>query len=155
RDSRLLLYQPSLPPPFPVRSIPPQPSPMGTRMAALHHLFRCLGEAICNNGLKALAGLVPLGGVLYDVAENACQRLRESQQDDQLNELVAAAALADPAKVQEEANAIAAQVAADQPPEIRDKLAVYLAQVPAAVRRSLRRPADPAGRSLPPLFSLR
>jgi hypothetical protein len=37
-----------------------------------------------------------------------------------------------------------AAVAADQPPEVRQRLSIYLSLVPAAVRASLRRPADPA-----------
>ena len=55
-------------------------------MARFHQLFRCIGEAVCANGLKALAGLVPMGGVVFEIAENTCQRLRESQQDEQLAE---------------------------------------------------------------------
>jgi serine/threonine protein kinase len=38
--------------------------------------------------------------------------------------------------------------AADRPEEVRRALTAYLVQVPAAVRRSQRRPADPSGRSL-------
>jgi serine/threonine protein kinase len=96
-----------------------------------------------------------MGGVIYDVAEDACQRLREAHQEEQLRALVEAAALASPAEVKAAAEAVAAEVAADQPAPVREGLAVYLAGVPAAIRQSLRRPADPAGRSVPITFSLK
>lgn len=62
-------------------------------MAAIKHLLRCLGEAACAHGLKALAGVVPFGSALYDIAENARQRLREQRQDDQLHALAVRAAV--------------------------------------------------------------
>src|SRR5262249_29261833 len=88
-------------------------------------------------------------------ADNACQRLREAEQDEQLRALVESAAAASPAEVKAAAEAIAAEVAGDQPEAVRHGLAVYLAGVPAAIRQSLRRPADPAGRSLPTPGGLR
>src|SRR5262245_44782893 len=123
-------------------------------MPALKVLFRCIAQAVRAQGLRALADLVPFGGVLYDVAQDACQRLREEQQEEQLRALVEAAAQAPAAEVRQEAEAVAREVAADQPPGVQHKLACYLAQVPGAIRQSLKRPADPAGRSLPPHFSL-
>ncbi len=48
------------------------------------------------------------------------------------------------------AQALAQEVAADQPETVRHAVASYLTQVPAMVRRSLKRPADPTGRTLPP-----
>jgi hypothetical protein len=38
--------------------------------------LRCIGQAVCAKGPKALLGLVPFGDVLWDVAEDACNRLR-------------------------------------------------------------------------------
>ncbi len=124
-------------------------------MARFQVLLRCIGAAVCANGLKALAGLVPLGAVLYDVAEDAGRRLRETEQDQQLRALVEAAAAASPAEVQAAAAAVTAEVAADQPEPVRHNLAAYLAGVPAAIRQSLRRPADPAGKSVPITFGVR
>ncbi|HXG10562.1 MAG TPA: serine/threonine-protein kinase, partial [Gemmataceae bacterium] len=42
------------------------------------------------------------------------------------------------------------EFAADRPAEVKQALADYLTQVPAAIRRSLRRPADPAGITVAP-----
>jgi serine/threonine protein kinase/DNA-binding PadR family transcriptional regulator len=48
------------------------------------------------------------------------------------------------------AQTLAQEVAADQPETVRQAVASYLTQVPAMVRRSLKRPADPTGKTLPP-----
>lgn len=44
---------------------------------------------------------------------------------------------------------IAREVAPDAPPEVQERLAAYTAQVPAMIRRTMRRPADPTGRTVP------
>jgi hypothetical protein len=54
-----------------------------------------------------------------------------------------------------EAEAAVAAEAADRPAEVRRALTAYLTQVPGAVRRSQRRPADPSGRTLTHGLSLR
>jgi len=41
------------------------------------------------------------------------------------------------------------EVAAGQSPQLQQVIAQYLTQIPAAVRRSLRRPADPTGITVP------
>jgi len=45
---------------------------------------------------------------------------------------------------------IVLELAADQPEEVRQTITSYLTQVPAMVRRSLRRPGDPTGTTIPP-----
>jgi serine/threonine protein kinase len=47
------------------------------------------------------------------------------------------------------------EVAADQPRDVQLLLSTYLQQVPAAIRRTLRRPSDHTGRTVPPGFPLR
>ncbi len=123
-------------------------------MPALRVLFKCIGQAICANGLQALAGLVPFGGAVYEIVEDAWKKLREQAQDDQVRALVAAAANTTPAEARQEAAAVAREVAAGQPEALQLNLELYLAQVPAAIRQSLRRPADAAGKSVPAHFAL-
>jgi serine/threonine protein kinase len=123
-------------------------------MAGLRDFLGCIGEAICANGLKALAGLMPLGGAVYEIAENVWHRLRESKQDKKIQQLVESTAVADAGQVKVEAEALAANLAADQSPQVRANLVAYLQQVPVAVRQSLRRPADPSGRSVPAHFAI-
>src|SRR5262249_37431634 len=49
---------------------------------------------------------------------------------------------------------IVVEVADDRPVAVRHALTSYLLQVPATVRRTLRRPADPAGVTVPPSLPL-
>ncbi|MBY0230523.1 MAG: hypothetical protein K2W96_14655, partial [Gemmataceae bacterium] len=67
---------------------------------------------------------------------------------------VEALAQADPAEVKKLVGDVVAEVAADKPPEFQRQLSVYLSLVPAAVRASLRRPADPSGKTVPPVALL-
>lgn len=123
-------------------------------MARLQVLFRCIGEAVCAQGLRGLAGLVPFGEVVYDVARDALERFRRSQDQEQLRAALQEAVRAGVQEVKDEARAVAHEVAAGQPPEIELRLADYLTQVPALIRQSFKRPADALGLSLPPLLSL-
>jgi serine/threonine protein kinase len=75
-----------------------------------------------------------------------------------------ALARASPAEVRAEADAAIAEVSAAAPPEVQLELARpevgqalvgYLAQVPGSIRRSLRRPRDPSGTTIPPGFNLK
>lgn len=52
-------------------------------------------------------------------------------------------------------NQIVQELAGERPPEVRQMLAAYLAQVPVMIRRSLRRPSDPGGTTIPAGLVLR
>src|SRR5262249_36560929 len=75
--------------------------------------------------------------------------------DNGLRAEVEATAQASPAEVKQAADAIVREIAADQPAEVQAALAAYLTQVPAAMRRSLRREADPSGKTVPATLALR
>jgi serine/threonine protein kinase len=100
--------------------------------------------------VKALAGLVPLGEVLYDVAAEALADMRLKQVEDRLPAALQELVQAPAEQVRAEAQAVVAEVAGTQPEAVRKQLSIYLEMIPAAVRRSLRRPADPGGASVPP-----
>src|SRR5262249_9632751 len=51
--------------------------------------------------------------------------------------------------------ALAAEVSRGLEQDEREAVAAYLAQVPAAIRAALRRPADPSGRTAPPSLTVR
>jgi serine/threonine protein kinase len=104
--------------------------------------------------MRALVGVVPFGAVIYDVAEGTAQRLREEDQDESIQQLIADTAQADPAHLRSEIDSVVQEVAHDAPPEVQKQLATYLAVVPAAIRQSLRRPSDPSGKSLPLQFAV-
>ena len=112
-------------------------------------LLLCLARAVVKNGLRILAEAVPFGGALYDVAADAWQEYREKRPENQAAKTKPEASLAadlqaSASQVRQEAVA-AAQEAAPDKPQIQQALTAYLTQVPAMVRRSLRRPSDPTG----------
>ena len=53
-------------------------------MAQWRVWFQCIAQAVCAGGLRALAGLVPLGEALYDIAGIAIERLRRERKEEQL-----------------------------------------------------------------------
>jgi hypothetical protein len=81
-------------------------------MPRLHVLFRCIGEAVCARGLKALMKLVPFGESLYDIAEEAYVRLKRSGEEEEQRQALAAAAGATPEQTRHEAEAVVAEIAA-------------------------------------------
>jgi formylglycine-generating enzyme required for sulfatase activity/serine/threonine protein kinase len=123
-------------------------------VAAWKVWLQCLGEAVCARGLRALVGAIPFADAVLDVAGDAVQRLRGRQHEEELRGSLQELAPAPPAAAKAEAEAVAAVAAAGQPPEVRERLASYLAQVPAAARQSLKRADDPTGTTVPPSLSL-
>lgn len=124
-------------------------------MARIKLLFRCLGEAVCAQGLRGVAGLVPFGEVVYDVAREALERFRLAESHDELRGALEAAVQAGCDEVREEARAVAREVCAGQPPEIELRVADYLAQVPSLIRQSFKRPGDALGHTAPASLVLR
>jgi ribosomal protein L7/L12 len=133
-------------------------------MARYRLLFRCVGEAVVAKGFRGLAGLIPFGDHLFDIAADALNRYRHSCMEDQLQAEVQAAAQATLDEVKAEVAAVVAEVrqSATTPqqneldrPEIQQVLASYLCQIPGSIRRSLRRPRDPTGTTVPPGFTVR
>jgi hypothetical protein len=122
-------------------------------MAGWMELFRGIGQAVRERGLRALMGLMPFGEALYDLAAGTWEYLRGKPEADP-RAMAEQVAQASPAEVKKVAQQVAHEVAADQPVEVRLKLVSYLEQVPGAIRQSLRRPSDPSGTTLSPRFSL-
>ena len=118
------------------------------------HLLSCLAKAIAKNGVKFLCGLVPGGEVLFEIAADAWQGYRQGRPENLRTEL-AALAQAPAAQVQREAQQAARAAAAHLPAEAQQQLATYLGLVPGMIRRSLRRPSDPTGTTVPPDLPLR
>jgi len=123
-------------------------------MPGFVHFLRCVGKAAVKHGLRALAGLVPMGGELYDMASDAWADYRGANKDAELRAELQALAQASLVEARQAAEQVTREVAAGQPPEVQVALTSYLSQVPAAVRQSLRRPADPTGTSIPATLAL-
>jgi len=117
--------------------------------------MRCIGKAVVKHGLRGLAGLVPMGGELYDIACDAWTDYRAEGKEQELRAEIEEAARSSAPESRQVAEQVVREVAADQPAEVQVALTSYLTQVPATVRQSLRTPADPTGTTLPATRSLR
>ncbi|MFO0796483.1 MAG: protein kinase [Gemmataceae bacterium] len=120
----------------------------------MYVLMQCVAEAVVAKGVRGLAEMVPGGGFLYDVANDAHRRLRDRRRTDQIREEVVAVAVAGVDEVRRVAEQVVREVAKDAAPADKAALELYLSQVPGAVRASFRRADDPSGRSVPDQFAL-
>ncbi|HVS35941.1 MAG TPA: hypothetical protein VMS17_10205 [Gemmataceae bacterium] len=112
-------------------------------------LLGCLAKATAKNGVKFLCGLVPGGEVLFDIASEVWEDYRQGRPEDGLRTELGELAQAPAAEVQQEAQQAAQAAAAHLPAAAQQQLATYLGQVPGMIRRSLRRPSDPTGTTVP------
>jgi formylglycine-generating enzyme required for sulfatase activity len=122
-------------------------------MPLLLGVLKVVGKGVLNAVGGGIAGDV-LVDVLPEVARDVCAWWKKDCSPEERRAEVQALARASAAEVREAVREAVASVAGDRPPEVQRALTAYLAQVPAAVRQSLRRPADPAGVSLPLSLSL-
>jgi serine/threonine protein kinase/WD40 repeat protein len=120
----------------------------------MYVFMQCVAEAVVAKGVRGLAELVPGGGFLYDIANDAHRRLRDRKRSDQIREEVIAVAAAGVEEVRRVAEEVVREVAANATPADQAVLELYLTQVPGAVRQSFRRADDPSGRSVPDQFAL-
>ncbi|MFM7148537.1 MAG: serine/threonine-protein kinase, partial [Gemmataceae bacterium] len=116
--------------------------------------LRCIGEAVAAEGFRALAGMVPMGDVIYNVAANAIERYRRENREAQMRQDAERVIQAGMEQVREDAKQIAREVLDGQPEENIAQLERYLTQVPAVARQSLKRPADLTGKTIPGEFNL-
>ena len=118
-------------------------------------LMKCVAEAVMSKGIRGLTELVPGGALLYDISVEALRRLRERSLAAQLQEDVRQVAAASFEDARRAAEQVAREVvAASTPIEDRIALELYLTQMPACVRQSMKRADDPTGRTVPADFRL-
>jgi hypothetical protein len=110
-------------------------------------LFGCLARAVLRNAPRALLGCLPFGEALYDVARDAMHDWRARRTPPERRAELEELASAPPALIRAQAEATAAAVA--RAPAERAALAGYLERLPGVVRRSLARPEDATGRTVP------
>jgi serine/threonine protein kinase len=99
--------------------------------------------------LNSMAWGLPVGDLVYDIAGDLLATLNEDKHGGTPEEALARIAQAPRDRVRAEVIRLVEQLAADQPPKVRQELAAYLMQVPIQIRQALRRPADPSGRTVP------
>ena len=110
--------------------------------------FHCVAESVVAKGVVSLAKEIPFGNTLYEVAAEAWRRFRLRKAQDAMRADIQnlAQAAADEVK---QAAIDAARAAYPKDREKAAELELYLTQIPAAVRQSLRRQDDPSGRTVP------
>jgi eukaryotic-like serine/threonine-protein kinase len=113
-------------------------------------IFECVALAIKNKGIKGLGELVPGGQYLIDVCGEAFKLWRERRRDAKLRDELDRVAAASADEARKTAEEVARQVMGEERSEDEAVLGLYLAQIPGAVRASLRRADDPTGRTVPP-----
>ncbi|NBO93821.1 MAG: hypothetical protein EBV06_16160, partial [Planctomycetia bacterium] len=132
-------------------------------MPVFRRFFRCVGEAIAARGMRCLLGVVPFGEHIYDICSDTLDRMKRESQAEEQRRQFEACIQANLTDIKTEAVAVFQEVRAAASPEVRTQLdqpevaqnfVGYLTQVPASIRASQRRPADPTGRSLGKNFSI-
>ncbi|MBI1914837.1 MAG: Hsp70 family protein [Planctomycetes bacterium] len=113
-------------------------------MASPFRLLKFLAKVAVRQ-VGNLVGFGIGGDVLVDVWDAWGKGADEQQKRAELQ----AMAQASPAEVRAEVERVVRAEAPDLPPEQHQQVAAYLQQVPSMLRRSLRRPADPSGRTVP------
>src|SRR5262245_42636647 len=105
---------------------------------------------ILKTGANVLTGGVPVGEICAEIWESYERRGRgESQLRADVQQLAA-----NP-DTRAQVEQVVRETAGDQPQDIQLALSLYLEQVPGTVRRSLRSPQDPSGRTVPSGLVLR
>lgn len=118
-------------------------------MLRLKILYQCLGQALCTQGARSLNGLVPFGDVIYQVAMETVQRLREIRRDAEVRDSLEWAAAAGPDEINEQVAAVVTDVGKTHPPRLCKAMTNYLIHFPPLLRQALKRPSDPTGQTVP------
>jgi len=129
---------------------------MAAALGLANGLMRYVGRACCQVGIRGVG--LAAGGVVGEIAAEVLLSVAEKawsswKGEGDLSERIAALealAKASPSEARAAAEAIAAEEVPDATPEERQALAQYLTQIPAQVRRTLRRPTDPTGTTATP-----
>src|SRR5581483_7248967 len=108
-------------------------------------LMKCVAKAVVKYGGNIVGGGIA-GNLVYDIWEG-WEKARKSEGEKKAE--LEALAQQPAAKLKDDLALVLQEVAPNQPPEVRQALEMYLQQIPAMVRRSLKRPADAQGHSVP------
>lgn len=114
-------------------------------MALNSILLRCLAKS----AIKHVTNLLTFG-VGGDLLTDFWDAWRQAQDEDRRRAEIERLASASPTDVRATAAQIIREEGAALPAEQQRQLAAWLTQTPAAIRRSLRRPADPSGKTVAP-----
>ena len=116
-------------------------------------------KAIAKAVLHVMGPAGVLGGIVIDamaeIANNVWDAWGKGKSAEEHRAELEAVAQATGEEIRAMIERIVQEVAGGEPEAVRQALATYLRQVPASIRRTLRRPADPSGTTVPPGLVLR
>ena len=112
-------------------------------------LLKFLAKALGNAFGGGIAGDL-LVDVLPEVAKDVWEWWSKGRSTEQCRAEIEVVAQAGAEEVRQQAAEIVKEVMPDKPLEVRQAVEMYLNQVPASIRRSLRRSSDPTGTTVPP-----
>jgi serine/threonine protein kinase len=113
-------------------------------------ILRCVGKAVIKAAIKA----IPLGDAVAGIASDAYEAWSKESDEQQRRAEIETLAQAPVTEVQVQVADIVAELAHDQPESVRQTVTNYLTLLPSAIHRSLRRAADPSGKTVPPQLAL-
>jgi serine/threonine protein kinase len=116
--------------------------------------FQCVAEAVVENGAKGLLGMIPGGAFAVGIAGGALAKYKQRKRDEALRDEIAQMAAVSASEARKVAAEAVQAAAGSATPEEKAALEGYLAQIPAAVTQSLKRPNDPTGKTVPAAFAL-
>ncbi|MFO0881772.1 MAG: protein kinase [Gemmataceae bacterium] len=112
-------------------------------------LLKCCARGLIRGAgwwVAGQIGAVLAGGVFEEIWE-----YWQSQTDSPARiQEIQTLAQANPTEVRAEVSRVVSEEAGGLPEDLRLQLEVYLSQIPATIRRTLRRPSDPSGTTIPP-----
>ena len=155
---RHLTDQPATPRPHrgPITILPPRPRPRPSPsplppMRTPLVLLRAIGKAVQTvMGPAGVLGGIVIDTVVAEIANNVWDAWGKGKSGEEHRAELEAVAQATGEEICEGIEEIVQEIAAAEPANVRQALAGYLRQVPASIRRRLRRPADPSGTTVPP-----
>ena len=116
--------------------------------------LRALARPVLKNVIKmagnALAMGFPAGDILVDFWEDYGKQKSEAEMRPEIEQIVR-----DKKKWQQQVPIVLEQIAPNQPKAIKQRAATYLNMVPATIKKSLRRPADLTGLTIPAHLRIR
>jgi TPR repeat protein/serine/threonine protein kinase len=117
------------------------------------HFLHQVAQVAVHGGLQLLGGLIPGVGSLAEVAGKILENYRQQRRLNQLRSDIEQMLQAQREQVRQEVQAIVLELLPQQP-QHQQQLATYLELIPEFARRSLTRPEDRRGHTVPPQLLL-
>ncbi len=112
-------------------------------------LLKFVAKALCNHLGGGILGDFVVE-ILPDVAADTWDWWTKDRNEQERRAEIEAIVQTNFEELRKQVGKIVQEFAADKSPELKQEIADYLTQIPASIQRSLRRPTDPTGTTVPP-----